>query len=269
MRYRIEKIVEKVPIINNEISMLDAIRVFTEKHIPILVLKDTYITIDRILEMLLHHRENLCDVLLSDVSPYGVKLNAFMKRTSFRNIIMKVSTLSGKYAIVKSDKASILGAITPRSLFSYFKKYLTLNDMRYFLYRNIGNRITPNTSIIGVIKRMLRNKSIFSAVLFRGKFKGVISSYDILSLILEKDTLEKIMEEKYGYYYETSVSYLGYSYDSVIDSKMINTSRLRSILSKYSNVAVVSNESLECFIDDYKLIEYTKKKLVFRWYDRL
>jgi len=269
MRYKSEKIVEKIPVIVSNCTLYDIIDIFVKERVPVVGIGDKYITIDNIVKILVLNRENLHKILFRDVSPFTRKLSVFMKRTSFRNIISKLYGRNEKYMILKADKFNIIGAITPRSLFSYFSKYLLLNDLNYFYYKRFRCVVTPNTTIVGTLRKMNKYNSNFSPMIFKGKFRGIVSSYDIISYLIDEEVINKVNKRKNDYFFETSIAdFCGY-FVPVIDVMDLNVSKVRKILSKYSVLAIVRNNLLEYFVDDYNLIDYTRQKLIKRWFDEI
>ncbi len=269
MRYKAEKIAEKIPIVEGNYTLYDIIRILADSQVPIIVVNGSYITIDSIVKILVHNRDKLHEKLSMQPLYFTSQLHVFLKRVSFKNIISKIYVLKDKYAILKADKINIIGGITPRSLFSYFSRYFLLNDMNYFYKWRFRCVVTPNTTIIGILKKMMKFKSNFSAVVFRGKFRGIISSYDIMKFLLSEEILSKIENRKDEYFYETSVVDLFMLYKPAIDIVHINAYKIRHILATYSVLAVLRNGLLEYFVDDNCLINYIRKKLINRWFDAL
>lgn len=262
---RIGSVAQAIPIVDGGRTMMDALRIFRDRRIEVIGIGSTnsLVILDEVVRNL-GRRVRLHDFLQATVATFGESCKVLRLRSGRRAILNSLYRSSSKYHMLKKTRRQV-GAITPRSLFTYLSGNLRPSDLGYRLRGNSLLHVSPNMSIAGLMRRMSNTKSLYAALSYKGYFKGVVSAFGVLDALLRPYTLRKIAEGDDGYFYESTVSNLARELDSRVDHGLADLRTITKKLSTYGNLAVTSGRYLRMFVDDYTLLDFSRKVLLRRF----
>ncbi len=241
---------EEIPTVSRN-SLYDVISEFTRKNVFVINVDGKIVTQDNILK-----------ILSSKLSFKKIKEAKCQEQTNLpvvniksglRRVIVKMLRERTKYVLVK-DRGEIIGVISPRSLFRALLRGVYESDMRNILRRYGGKFFAPNTTVIGVIKRLDKHGVLCGVSRYKGRFRGIVTTTALFKYLLE--VLEKGFGE--GFYYESSLADIKLDTNAIIIYPQEDFTKFINILSEKGFGAIL-NEKMNIihFIDDKGLLNYS------------
>jgi len=172
-----------------------------------------------------------------------------------------VASMKGKYVFV-SEKGEVRGIATPRSLFKAFRGRASLSHVGRILTETALPVVVPNTTILGILRRMCKRKCIFAVLHSKGRVRGVISIHNVLAMLVDDEFLPKVLRNEDDYYFYATACNLELDREGIVPSSEFSKRKLVEVLSNHGYLVISRRGYLSAFYDDVSLSEYVKRLAV-------
>jgi len=259
MVHNLSSCTEEIAILEEGATNLELIGTLVRKGVLGALIKASppkLLTVDNVASNLLRARslkeflESTPDYKTQKIAPEGTSLKSLL------------ANLKNKYVFV-SRRGAIKGIATPRSFFRALSEKVRLSHVGRMLTETALPIVVPQTTVLGVLRKMCKRKCIFAVLHSRGKVRGVISIHSVLALLVDEDVLLKVLKkEDDDYYFYSTACNLELSKEGIVSSSELSRRKLIETFSKHGYLVISRRGYLSAFFDDVSLLKYVKSLAV-------
>ncbi len=189
-------------------------------------------------------------------------------------LLEKLITHERPEGIIITEEDELKGYLSLKTLYSATHDWHRMwREMHDIIDINRRALISPNALLKRAAHLLIKNNVGIIVVRWRGRVRGIISHYDILRILSEKNTLDRVMEGDDEYFLEISCRDVLNSKFSFLELKDLNEHTFKSFVADHGYILVLTDrksKKLKYFMTDNDIyghfIEYVKKRMRYDKY---